>query len=1090
MELNYLYKFDFDILFNSKLENGILKCSSVRCDESRKMISKRDSLLFDQIKKCKSKDIKLEEILVILDFSKFISKHSMEELDSIKSIELKVKRIEKKDDEILESKEEITINVVDFLKSNSMSKDCQVYYINSLVTDINGNNLYDSLISRVFFDFHKNQTVLSKLYAYSGTICSDCTLLDNIRFNPDEVVVVEDSNYIFKSDCITMVSIEYLYDKMVKIKKYLEDYKDKTLKEIFEFNSYLEIESIKNSIDLPENQDKDLRNIKDFIKEFYQISRISKEEFINGLAIMIDYYADLGSNNDEVEWVRIIAKNYPFDLNLYDGEGLISKEFCDLLTASICEKLGNNKYKKSSSFQIRLPYVKGMVHSCDIKGFFKEKGVTFVEHTILCGNKKYDINKVKMILTKSQFKAESFIDSSKMVKTVEDYINLINQYNYPFGVIDANKEDKNTCSLEYQFISTLPLSTLDIKELFLFNKWFINDSCSKERIIESLYNDNNPNAKKEIELYKINPQFYFNTRKYKTRKKDVFKKLKNNAIISRFTVHGRRRYLSGDLLGLLYHVAFHINYEKFKGKYLPPNNYYMAKVEENELNNSVFLRSPHYSRNEIVMLGFDSEYDNLERDKYFSHLDGVVMINPASLAVERLGGADFDGDTVLVVNDYTIVNCVKNKLFEKQIDNKLVYKYLPCKIPSLKGKKMSYLNYSQRLICFQNTFSSRVGKISNAGFIDATHIYGNDNSIENNHDEIAEYTILSGLEIDSAKSGKKPKLGDKLKGKFTDSIYKEFLLGKKEYEETGSLKTITSMLSSNFKRVTEVLDYMGYVGEEMEIKDDYTNNVLNVGYNMNEIAYFNNKEIIKPKYKCKEPQNLVKALAIAKAYSAANKILRNVISEKAKQAKVKLLNRICEQIEIITQNKNLDYDYVLSSLQMDNIEAYAKLSDYIKDNKFHYLIDVEERKNYIKELLPNLDDDIVQMLTSFDKDGYRLLFMLLSLNYNTIDKIEIKVSNNGEVDRKVDLLNAEQKQLFKDYYECLLKNINNIFNQYFHSPIEEIKDKIYSYLANESSGLKFTDVYNSINVFESNMIYDVYFDIVKAKLIKRGNKNA
>ena len=34
-----------------------------------------------------------------------------------------------------------------------------------------------------------------------------------------------------------------------------------------------------------------------------------------------------------------------------------------------------NKYKNSTSFQIRLPYVKGMVHSCDMKEFFKEKGI-------------------------------------------------------------------------------------------------------------------------------------------------------------------------------------------------------------------------------------------------------------------------------------------------------------------------------------------------------------------------------------------------------------------------------------------------------------------------------------------------------------------------------------------------------------------------------------------------------------------------------------------------------------------------------------------------------------------------------------------
>ena len=142
-------------------------------------------------------------------------------LETINEIELVVHKLKCEDENMVEVYENIVIRVVDFLKSNSMSKDCQVYYINSQAKDRNGNNLYESLMPRVFFDFDKQRTVLSKLYAYSGSLCSDCTLLDDIKFTEDEIVVVKNHQFIVKSDCITMISINFLYDKLKKIKEYI-----------------------------------------------------------------------------------------------------------------------------------------------------------------------------------------------------------------------------------------------------------------------------------------------------------------------------------------------------------------------------------------------------------------------------------------------------------------------------------------------------------------------------------------------------------------------------------------------------------------------------------------------------------------------------------------------------------------------------------------------------------------------------------------------------------------------------------------------------------------------------------------------------
>ena len=52
----------------------------------------------------------------------------------------------------------------------------------------------------------------------------------------------------------------------------------------------------------------------------------------------------------------------------FDGEGLISKEYAAVVDKVFC---GGNVH---TSFQIRMPYVKGMLHKVDFKDFYKMTG--------------------------------------------------------------------------------------------------------------------------------------------------------------------------------------------------------------------------------------------------------------------------------------------------------------------------------------------------------------------------------------------------------------------------------------------------------------------------------------------------------------------------------------------------------------------------------------------------------------------------------------------------------------------------------------------------------------------------------------------
>ena len=56
------------------------------------------------------------------------------------------------------------------------------------------------------------------------------------------------------------------------------------------------------------------------------------------------------------------------DITCFDGVGLISKEYAEVVDKACC---GSHIH---TSFQIRMPYIKGMLHQVDFKDFLKRSG--------------------------------------------------------------------------------------------------------------------------------------------------------------------------------------------------------------------------------------------------------------------------------------------------------------------------------------------------------------------------------------------------------------------------------------------------------------------------------------------------------------------------------------------------------------------------------------------------------------------------------------------------------------------------------------------------------------------------------------------
>ena len=205
--------------------------------------------------------------------------------------------------------------------------------------------------------------------------------------------------------------------------------------------------------------------------------------------------------------------------------------------------------------------------------------------------------------------------------------------------------------------------------------------------------------------------------------------------------------------------------------YAPQPEYSMPKQ-------ITILRNPHISRNEEVLVTPLKNVGPI-RKKYLSHLYYVAMVDSRSLIPDRLGGADYDGDLVHLYADPILCDCIARN-YSGGLDNASNLPLL--KTPLAEPLIADASDWHARFETVKSTFSSRVGQISNAALRRSILAYDEatpENLREQYRKETEILTILTGLEIDSAKSGIKPDLAEYLgnRAKFKDIFlrYKEIV---------------------------------------------------------------------------------------------------------------------------------------------------------------------------------------------------------------------------------------------------------------------------------------------------------------------------
>lgn len=476
-----------------------------------------------------------------------------------------------------------------------------------------------------------------------------------------------------------------------------------------------------------------------------------------------------------------VEKKSDVAVTLFDGEGILSPALAEEIDKKFCGK------HIHTSFQIRMPYIKGMMHEVDFHGLFREATVT--EITDLWGI-SHPIERVRMILTRSQFKGCGWMTENGL--TFEEYLKRLRAYRHTLYITGVNRtSSEQFTDLNYQFLSTLALSGEQFRPADLpfdmtgqlsdeSESWLTKTT---EEIYYRLLNDEwfqfdyyvdhapkNPKSRR----YRLAEMLHRNDlllaeKEYRRELDRAADTILRNFARGNLLVRGRVAYLSADLTLFLAellkpHTDGNRNAEEIYRELLDARCRYTTAYGLTGSHMTALLRNPHIAKNEEVVVT-PPYREAFIRRRYLSHLRGVVMVEPWSLIAERLGGADYDGDMVKVIYEPVICESIASHYKatnEKAGDNFSNWNNLPLlSIPTAEPQIRNANDWYARFETVRSTFSSRVGQISNAAFDRSMLAYDeslDDEIREQNRKETETLAILTGLEIDSAKSGIKPDL--------------------------------------------------------------------------------------------------------------------------------------------------------------------------------------------------------------------------------------------------------------------------------------------------------------------------------------------
>ena len=365
------------------------------------------------------------------------------------------------------------------------------------------------------------------------------------------------------------------------------------------------------------------------------VTNTSKVVVVNDLEVSFKTEVlELDGSQQEEPIMRHI-KDYDMGLNCTDGFGFISREFAQVWAEDL------HLDYVPAGFITRNAFCKGVLVPFDYKQYAEEVKMYYVEDV---WGDVHDIRDIDIVLTTSMLKlAMSYTSYAQYFENCEQNKYTFSVTKYTPKVIDAER------TTNYQFIQSLELTDEEIYE-------FIKPTLDEIKNIKgadprhtlaylrgvSLTEDTDVVRDDFSTALMINGDLIHDGG-IRSQVNSMIKKRISDAKKGTIKVRGNYQTVNIDPIMLCQHMFG----QPIKGL-LKENEIFNRFWVDKGAKEVVALRAPMVSYNNVKIVNVVT---NDEIEKWYGHLNGLVIINGCDTLCARLSGMDMDGDSTFTTDD-------------------------------------------------------------------------------------------------------------------------------------------------------------------------------------------------------------------------------------------------------------------------------------------------------------------------------------------------------------------------------------------------------------------------------------------------------
>ena len=463
--------------------------------------------------------------------------------------------------------------------------------------------------------------------------------------------------------------------------------------------------------------------------------------------------------------------------NIFDGEGLLDTS------------LFNGKFKDKGMMLLRNRYFKCCAFHTKLQDWFKDNNINAVNQLFGITFAK-DIADIKLVVSKSCLKYVKLAKGGFTKENIKRWCDAVSDSDgySTFGVVKTDKPTRffkgDMVETTYQLLNTLELKGSDFRRLLKnyvdYIKKIRNIGATPEFIrfylqgeIEPFeeYVDDSEDQPEDDELFKYS-SYSFKTKichELLRLNKDVlytnlFKMHVFNDIISNFRlklyggrilVDGTYATLCGNPLEFLEYITIKDGKQMFSHENvhssLGPGEISCSFFDDKKNNELVGSRAPHMTMGNVLLARNVRLYDV---EKYFKLSRHIVVVDAINNNIQqRLNGADYDSDTMLLTNNPILLEAAGKHYHEFAV---------PYVAFGYKDKKLEELSKDAKENVALNLWkidaylaNNKTGEIVNLSQKLNSHLWDNYRNRSFDTQELYNYiailAVLAGAEIDSAK---------------------------------------------------------------------------------------------------------------------------------------------------------------------------------------------------------------------------------------------------------------------------------------------------------------------------------------------------